>query len=110
MYSLNSLKNPRGRESVNTQKRNKTPKENEVVLLFVDLADLFLNLTFPQEKNTRDRHLTTRSEHKCDQNSVVQFDYWGPLTNKNCVQLRKRKARQYNPSDVPHLKPIYIFN
>lgn len=106
---MNSLKTPRGRESVDTRKRNKTQRKMKSFYCLLILLIFFLNLTFPQEKNTRDRHLTTRSEHKCDQNSVVQFDYWGPLTNKNCVQLRKREARQYNPSDVSHLKPIYIF-
>ena len=68
-----------------------------------------LNLTFTQEKNTRKRHLTTRTEHKCDQDSLAQFNYWGPLTKKSCVQLRRREVRQYNPSDVSQLKPIYIF-
>ncbi len=106
---MNSLKNPRGRESVNIQKRNKTQRKMKSFYCLLVLLVLCLDLTFSQEKNTRNRHLTIRSVHKCDQDSIAQFDYWGPLTKKNCVQLRKREARQYNPSDVSHLKPIYIF-
>ncbi len=77
--------------------------------MFVGLAGPLFELNIFPRKNTRKRQLTIRSVHKCDQDSITLFDYWGPLTKKNCVQIRRKEVKQYNPTDISHLKPIYIF-